>query len=177
MKTIAEIVPLLLFFAAYEYYDLYVATAVLVEATLIAVLLMYLRYRMIPLAPVVSAIVLSIFGGLTIFLQDDLFIKIKPTIVNCLFAAVLIGGNMAGRPLLRYILGEIVEMKNKDWIVLSYRWAALFVFMAVLNEVIWRNFTTDFWVQFKVFGMLPITVSFMLLQIPFLQNRAQFKQH
>lgn len=168
-KSLAEMGPLLLFFLSYKYYGLIPATGLLVAATIIAVAATYMVEKKVPMVPVISAVVLSIFGGLTFFSGDDLFIKLKPTIVNIIFAAILFIGVMRGKGLLKYLLGEALDMNDKAWVTLSFRWGLFFLFLAGLNEVIWRNFDTDFWVQFKVFGMLTCTIIFTLSQVAFVK--------
>lgn len=118
--------------------------------------------------PLISAIILGIFGGLTLISGDDLFIKIKPTLINLLFATLLFYGYFSKRPLIKHLFGESLKMEDKIWIVLSLRWGLFFVFLAILNEAIWRNFSTDFWVNFKVFGVFPISMIFTLSQVPFM---------
>ena len=113
-----------------------------------------------------------VFGTLTLWLQDEVFIKMKPTIVNGLFAAVLLGGLAFGKPLLGYVFDQAFKLDNEGWRKLTLRWGLFFVFLAVLNEVVWRLFSTDFWVAFKVWGTMPITIAFMLAQFPLLKRHA-----
>jgi intracellular septation protein len=114
-----------------------------------------------------------LIGGLTILFKDETFIKLKPTIVNLLFAAILLYGHLTKKPFLSYLLGAQIKISNHAWLILSKRWACYFIGLAILNEVIWRNFPTDFWVQFKVFGMLPLSIIFMASQMPFIMREAQ----
>ena len=111
-----------------------------------------------------------VFGGLTLWLQDDHFIKMKPTIVNSLFAAILFGGLLANRVFLKIVFGDVMKLSEEGWRLLTLRWAVFFVFLAVLNEVMWRGFSTDTWVAFKVFGIMPITFVFALCQIGLLKK-------
>ncbi|MEM7617199.1 MAG: septation protein A [Pseudomonadota bacterium] len=175
MQQIIELIPLIIFFTTYKLYDLIFATAALIVASLAVIIITYITTKKVPMTALVSTIILVIFGSWTILANDELFIKIKPTIVNILFALVLIVGFFNSKLLvIKKLLESAIEMDNKYWQVLSVRWAMLFCFLAILNELIWRNFSTDFWVQFKVFGMLPITIIFMLLNIPFLKKNAKF---
>ncbi|MEM6846848.1 MAG: septation protein A [Pseudomonadota bacterium] len=149
------------------------ATLAFMVATVIALCISLALYRKIPVMPLVSGIVVIVFGGLTLYLQNDLFIKMKPTIVNSLFAFVLLGGLLIfHRPLLKFVFDSMIELDDKGWRKLTLRWGVFFVFLAVLNEVIWRGFSTDFWVSFKVFGVMPITIVFALSQLPLMQRHA-----
>ena len=111
-----------------------------------------------------------VFGALSIWLQDETFIKMKPTIVNGLFAAVLLGGLVFGRSLLGYVFHSAFRLDDEGWRKLTFRWGLFFVFLAVLNEVVWRNFSADFWVNFKVWGTMPITIAFTLFQMPLINR-------
>jgi intracellular septation protein len=114
----------------------------------------------------VSAVVVLVFGGLTLFLQDELFIKLKPTIVNSMFGAVLLGGLALGKPLLPLVLDSVFRLTPEGWRKLTFRWAIFFFVLAALNEIVWRTQTTDFWVNFKVFAIMPLTLAFALAQTP-----------
>jgi intracellular septation protein len=118
----------------------------------------------------VTGIFVLVFGGLTLWLQDDHFIKIKPTIVNGLFAAILFGGLVTGRLFLKIVFGDVMRLSEEGWRSLTVRWALFFVFLAILNEIIWRGFSTDAWVAFKVFGIMPITFLFAIAQIGLLKR-------
>jgi intracellular septation protein len=116
----------------------------------------------------VSGVVVVVFGGLTLFLQNEIFIKLKPTIVNTLFGLVLLGGLYFRKPLLQIVLDSMFELTEEGWRKLTLRWALFFFALAVLNEIVWRTQTTDFWVSFKVFGIMPLTIAFALAQTPLL---------
>jgi intracellular septation protein len=162
--------PLLVFFLVYRMQGLLPATLALIVATLAALALIYLTEKRIAIMPLVSGIMVTVFGGITLLLHDETFIKIKPTVINLLFASVLIGGVLAKKPLLKYLLGEALQLSQAGWLQLSLRWGVFFVFLACLNELIWRNFSTDFWVDFKVFGMMTCTIVFTLCQLPLIKR-------
>lgn len=151
---------------------LFVATALFMVATVVALAVSYALTRSLPIMPIVSGLVVVVFGTLTLWLQDEVFIKMKPTIVNGLFAAVLLGGLAFGKPLLGYVFDQAFKLDDEGWRKLTLRWGLFFVFLAILNEVVWRMFSTDFWVAFKVWGTMPITVAFMLLQFPLLKRHS-----
>ena len=147
------------------------ATAGFMIATAIALTVSLAVYRKVPVMPLVSGVIVMIFGGLTLYLQDELFIKLKPTIVNLLFAGLLLVGLLAfKRPLLKVVFGTVFVLDEEGWWKLTFRWGLFFLFLAALNEVVWRSFSTDFWVSFKVFGIMPITVAFTLTQLPLIQR-------
>jgi len=133
-------------------------------ATVIALAASRVFFGSIPVMPLISGAFILVFGGLTLALQDELFIKMKPTIVNAAFALILLGGLLFGRPLLKYPFGQAFHLTERGWTILTWRWAFFFLFLAVLNEIVWRFFSTDFWVAFKVFGIMPLTVVFAIMQ-------------
>ena len=120
--------------------------------------------------PLVSGAVVVVFGGLTLALQDEQFIKLKPTIVNSMFGLVLLGGLWLGRPLLAVVLDSMFDLTDEGWRKLTLRWALFFFVLAALNEIVWRTQSTDFWVSFKVFGIMPLTIAFALAQTPLLMR-------
>jgi len=145
---------------------LFEATGAFMIATIIALAIGWTVERKIPVMPLVSGIFVLVFGGLTLVLADELFIKLKPTLVNMLFAVILFGGLLTGRSLLKPLLGAAVQLTERGWRVLTLRWAIFFVVLAILNEIVWRNFSTDFWVSFKLFGIMPLTFLFATSQTP-----------
>ena len=171
VKLALEMGPLIIFFVANGRFGLFAATAAFMIATVVSLSVSLALYRRVPLMPLISGGIVMIFGGLTLYLQDELFIKLKPTIVNLLFAgALLIGVGVFRTPLLAYVFDSVMALTDEGWRKLSWRWGFFFLFLAALNEVVWRSFSTDFWVSFKVFGIMPITILFTLSQIPLIQR-------
>jgi len=169
-KLLIELGPLLVFFGVNAAYGIFVGTAAFMVATLLALGAAWWLYRKVPAMPIVSAGLVLAFGGLTLYLQDDTFIKIKPTIVYTMFAVLLIGGLFAGKHVLALLFGPVFNLTDEGWRKLTIRWAIFFVAMAILNEFVWRSFSTDTWVSFKAFGFLPITFVFALSQVPVMQR-------
>lgn len=149
---------------------LLIATALFMVATIISLVISKVVFRHLPVMPFVSGVVVLVFGSLSIWLQDETFIKMKPTIVNSLFGVVLLGGLFFGKSLLGYVFNAAFQLDEEGWKKLTFRWGLFFLFLAVLNEVIWRNFSDDFWVSFKVWGTMPITVAFTLAQMPLIMR-------
>ncbi len=151
VKFVVEAGPLIVFFVANARYGIFAATGVFMAAVTVSLAVSFALERRLPTLPLVTAIFVMIFGGLTLYLNDETFIKLKPTVVYVLFAAILYGGHVARRPLIKPLFGHAWAMDDEGWRRLSFRWACFFVAMAVLNEVVWRNVSTDTWVSFKVF--------------------------
>jgi intracellular septation protein len=170
VKLILELGPLVVFFLTNNRYDIFIATGAFMAATIISLAGSRFLLKKIPVMPLVTGIFILVFGGLTLYLQNDVFIKMKPTIVNLLFAAALMGGLFFGRSLMKIVLNEVIKLEEEGWRKLTIRWAAFFVVLAILNEIVWRNFSTDSWVAFKTFGIMPLTMIFMLAQIGLLQK-------
>lgn len=164
-KLAIELGPLVLFFLVYGRAGIYWATGVLMVATVVALVASRQLFGRLLVMPVVTAVLVVVFGGLTFLLDDPRFIKIKPTIINLLFAGALLGGLVIRRPVLKLLLGEAFKLTEEGWRKLTVRWAIFFLAMAILNEVVWRNFAEGTWVNFKVFGILPLTVVFAMSQI------------
>ena len=170
LKLLLDIGPLAAFFIAYRVGGVFTATAAIMIFTIISLLVTYWIEKKIAIMPLVSGVIISIFGTLTLILQDDVFIKVKPTLVNLIFASILLGGVYFKKPLLKYVMGSAITLNEEGWRILSLRWGFFFLFLAALNEFIWRNFPTDFWVNFKVFGMFTLTILFTFLQIPLMKK-------
>ncbi|MFM9973403.1 MAG: septation protein A [Beijerinckiaceae bacterium] len=149
---------------------IFVATAAFMIAMLVSLVLTRVLLKKLPIMPLVSGVVVLIFGGLTLWLQDDLFIKLKPTIVNTLFGTVLLGGLALGKPLLPYVLDSVFKLTQEGWKQLTLRWGLFFFLLAAINEIVWRMFSTDFWVNFKVWGVMPLTIIFAMSQMGLLQR-------
>ncbi len=167
IKAMNEFGPLLAFFVVYKFYGMIPATIVIVALSLITVAITYYYEKTVPAMPLFTAGLLLIFGSITIFTGDTTFIKIKPTIIYVLFAMILLFGLRFKKIFLKNILEKAFTLSDEDWIKFSKRWAYFFISLALLNEFIWRNFSEDLWVKFKVFGFLPLTIIFLLSQRAF----------
>jgi intracellular septation protein len=183
LKLVLELGPLVVFFGAFQWYKdaplvlggveyagAVAATLFFAPAILASLAVSWALTRTLPRMAVVTALVVVVFGGLTLVLNDDTFIKMKPTIVNGLFAVALGVGLLQGRSYLKYLMGDALPLTDEGWMIFTRRWALFFVFLAVLNEVIWRTQSTEFWVSFKTFGNLPLTIAFIAAQWPVLKK-------
>jgi intracellular septation protein len=170
VKLALDFGPLVLFFFANGHYDIFVATATFMVSVLVALAISYILTRHLPIMPVVTAIIVVVFGGLTLFLHDATFIKVKPTIIYALFGSILLGGLFFNKPLLGMVLDSMFQLTEEGWRKLTLRWALFFFVLAVLNEIVWRNTSTNIWVDFKVFGVVPLTLIFGALQVPLLKK-------
>ncbi len=168
LKLALDLGPLILFFVANARFHIFVATAVFMAAVVIALAVSYAMTRHLPIMPVVSAVIVLVFGGLTLLLHDETFIKLKPTIIYLLFGGVLAWGLVFDKPLLATLFGQMYQLTDEGWRKLTLRWLMFFLALAALNEIVWRTQTTDFWVNFKVFAVVPLTFLFALLQYPLL---------
>jgi intracellular septation protein len=166
MKMAFDFGPLILFFFANSYGGIFFATAAFMVAVVVALAIQYVLVRKIPIVPVVTAAIVIAFGALTLWLHDETFIKMKPTIIYSIFAAILFVGLATGRPLFELVLDGAFHMTEEGWKKLTWRWAFFFLALAVLNEILWRTVSTDTWVAFKTFGFLPLTLVFALAQAP-----------
>jgi len=181
-----ELGPLVVFFIANARADIFVATAWFMGTMALSLLLSWLILKKIAIMPLVTGAVVLVMGGLTLWLQDDFFIKIKPTITNGLFAAVLLGGLMFGQSLLKYVFGDVYKLREEGWSKLTLNWGVFFVVLAVINEVVWRGANayipndpkaaTDLWVSFKTFGVMPLTVLFSISQVSLLNKYAPVEE-
>jgi intracellular septation protein len=176
LKLVLDIGPLVLFFAANGKFGIYVATGAFMAAVPIALTVSYSMTRHLALMPLVTAVIVLVFGGLTLVLHDELFIKLKPTIIYVLFGGTLVGGLLFDKPLLGMVFDSVFHLREEGWRKLTWRWALFFFALAILNEIIWRTQTTDFWVSFKLFGVVPLTFLFAVLQVPLLTKYAADKK-
>ncbi len=168
LKFVTDIGPLVIFFLFYYNSDknLKIAIPPLIVSTIIAVVIVWVLEKKIPMVPLLSGILITLFGGLTIYFDDPIFIYMKPTIINILFAlALFFGKYFSDEPILKKILGKSLPLSDEGWKVLNKRWMLFFIGLAFLNEFIWRTQSEEFWVNFKVWGMLPITFTFTAFQI------------
>jgi intracellular septation protein len=170
LKLALEMGPLVLFFFTNAKAGIFTATAVFMGAVVISLGLSRLLLKQWPIMPLISAIVVLVFGGLTLYWENELFIKLKPTIVNTLFGVALLIGLAFGKPLLSIVMGSVFNLTDEGWKKLTFRWALFFFVLAGLNEIVWRTQSNDFWVNFKVFGIMPITIIFALAQTPLLKR-------
>jgi intracellular septation protein len=169
LKLAVEVGPLVVFFIVNARAGIFWGTGIFMVTTIAALIASRFMFERIPVMPLISGACVVVFGGLTLWLHDDQFIKIKPTIVNALFAGALFTGLLMGHSLLRVVFGEVFRLNEDGWRKLTLRWACFFTFLAVLNEVVWRTVSTDTWVSFKVFAIMPLTMVFALAQIGLLK--------
>ncbi|SCX29816.1 septation protein A [Agrobacterium rosae] len=187
LKFVLELGPLVVFFFANSRGEwlantfpvltefggpIFIATGLFMIATALALTVSWILTRTLPMMPLISGIVVLVFGALTLYLQNDTFIKMKPTIVNALFGVILLGGLIFGHSLLGYVFNSAFKLNEEGWRKLTFRWGFFFLFLAVLNEVVWRGFSTDTWVAFKVWGTMPITILFTMAQMPLIMRHS-----
>ena len=173
LKFVTDFGPLLIFFTIYykSGNNLSAAIPPLIISTLIAVAIMYFVEKKIPYVPLIGAVVISLFGGLTLYFNNPIFIYMKPTIVNLIFAAILLISNLHfNKNYLKLFLQTAFQLNDEGWKKLNFRWAYFFIFLAILNEVVWRTQPETTWVNFKVWGMLPITIIFTAMQLPLINK-------
>ena len=172
LKPVVDYGPLVTFFVTYYLEDLFFATAAIMVATVVVILLSLLFTRKVPTMPLVTAIAIGIFGGLTLFLKDETFIKMKPTIVEVIIAGILFGGLSFKKLFLKNLMGSALPMTDKGWRKLTTRFAWFSIGLAILNEIVWRTQTTEIWVNFKVWGLLILTFLFIFSQMPLIQQHS-----
>lgn len=184
LKLALELGPLMVFFFANArgqaiadwlgigMEPIFLATAAFMIATILSLTVSRVKFGKLPVMPMISGVVVFIFGGLTLYLHDETFIKMKPTIVNSLFGTILLVGLLFGKSLLGYVFDSVFQLNAEGWRILTKRWGVFFFFLAFVNEVVWRNFSTDMWINFKVFGVMPITMIFGAFQMPLLTRYA-----
>ena len=172
LKLALELGPLAVFFFANSRYGVCTAPSVFMVAITISLIVSWVMTRRLAIMPMITGVVVLVFGGLTLYLHDDLFIKLKPTIVNTLFGTILLVGLYFGKSLLGYVFESVFKLTDEGWRKLTFRWGIFFFVLAIINEIVWRNFSTDFWVSFKVFGFMPITLAFTLFQMPLITKHS-----
>ena len=172
IKMALELGPLVIFFIVNARADIFVGTAWFMGAMVVSLALSWLLLKKVALMPLVTGVVVLVFGALTLWLHDDTFIKMKPTIVDSLFGVVLLGGLLFRVSLLRYVFGDVYKLKPEGWTILTLRWGLFFFALAILNEVVWRTQSTDFWVAFKVWATMPLTIIFAASQLGVLRRYA-----
>ena len=191
LKLVLELGPLVVFFFANARGEwlaatfpslaafggpIFIATGLFMIATALSLGISWIMVRSLPIMPLVSGVIVFVFGALTLWLQDETFIKMKPTIVNSLFGTVLLGGLLFGRSLLGYVFDQAFRLDAEGWRKLTFRWGLFFFFLALVNEIVWRSFSTDAWVAFKVWGIMPITLIFTFSQMPLVMRHSLDEQ-
>ncbi|PHS77052.1 MAG: septation protein A [Rhodospirillaceae bacterium] len=170
LKLLLEAGPLVVFFIVNAKMGIFTATAVFMVVTILSLGYSYFKLKRLPTLPLIGGAFIMVFGGLTIVLEDDTFIKLKPTIVNTLFSAALFTGLAIKKNFLKTALESAMSLDDEGWRILAWRWAFFFLLLAVMNEIVWRTQTTDMWVNFKVFGVMPLTLVFSLTQVPLIMR-------
>ncbi len=178
IKFLTDFGPLLVFFVMYFRNDqnLKIAIPPFVIATVISLAVVYFLEKKMPMVPLVSGILITLFGGLTLYFDNKIFFYMKPTIINILFAAILFFGRyFTKKPLLKIFFQNSIKIEEEGWKILNFRWIYFFLFVAILNEFVWRTQTEAFWVNFKVWGLLPISFLFVAMQVPLI-NKYKLKE-
>jgi intracellular septation protein len=170
IKLLLEFMPLGLFFIASTEYDVFVGTGILMVATVISLIMTWWLFRQVAIMAIITAATGIAAGAMTLFLHDEMYVKLKPTVVSLIFAAILLAGQLMNRPLFKPLLGENLHLTDEGWRILTWLWFGYFLFISGLNEYIWRNYSTEFWVAFKAFALMPMTVLFSLPQMVFLKR-------
>jgi intracellular septation protein len=178
VKFALELGPLALFFIVYSHVGIFAATGILMASVVVTLTVSYAMLKRVPIMPLITAVIVLIFGSLTLFLHDETLIKIKPTALYILFAAALFVGLWLNKPLLKILFDGALHVTDEGWRKLTWRWAFFFLALAVLNEIVWRGAVhylpaaeaTDLWVKFKTFGFLPLTLLFALAQTPLIMK-------
>jgi intracellular septation protein len=170
LKLALDLGPLLIFFAANALFGIFTATAVFMAAMLIVIAIGIVVERKLSPMPLITGALVLVFGGLTLWLSNDIFIKIKPTILYAMFAGILLVGLLFDRLFIKVVLGQTLRLNDPAWRTLTWRWASFFIALAILNEIVWRNVSTNTWVAFKVWAILPLTLVFAMAQAPFISR-------
>jgi intracellular septation protein len=166
LRLALDLGPLILFFASFEFFGIFAATGVFMAAVLVSLGIGYLRERRLSPIPLVTAILVLVFGGLTLYLKNDIFIKMKPTVLYAFFGVLLLGGLAFRRLFIKYVFGHAFELSEEGWRKLTWRWGFFALALAAANEIVWHNFSTAVWVEFKVWAIIPAIFVFGLLQMP-----------
>jgi intracellular septation protein len=166
IKLALDLGPLIIFFAAFRFFGIYTATAVFMAAILTALAIGYMRERKLSPMPLFTAVLVVVFGGLTLYLKNDTFLKIKPTVLYACIGMLLLGGLIFNRLFIKYVFAQAFDLNEEGWRKLTWRWAVFFLALAGLNEIVWRNFSTAIWVDFKVWAIMPLIFLFALAQTP-----------
>jgi intracellular septation protein len=177
LKLVLDIGPLVLFFAANSKFGIYAATGSFMVAVLLALAVSYALTRHIAIMPVVTAVIVLVFGGLTLILEDKFFIQVKPTVIYVLFGGALLTGLALGKSFLSILFDQVFHLTEEGWRKLTWRWALFFLVLAALNEIVRQKFSFDFWVSFKLFGVVPLTFLFGALQYPLLMKYSTDKKN
>lgn len=173
LKLLVEFGPIIVFFATYKYGDIFKATMCMVVVTAISLVISYIIDKKLSMPLIISGITLLVTGSITLLSGNPIYIKMKPTLVYLIFGGILYVGCLNNKPLIKHVLGSAFSMNDTNWVIVSRRFAYYFFAMAVINELVWRNFSEAFWVNFKVFGAVPITFIFIIFQVPFLLRNKQ----
>jgi intracellular septation protein len=168
LKLALDFAPLVAFFVAYKLGGVYWATGIIIALTIVSLIISYAITGKIAKFPLFSGILITVMGGLTLYLQNDMFVKMKPTAANIIFAIILGGGLLSNRIFLKDLLGSAIEMPETAWRTLTWRWVVFFLVLAGLNEYVWRTMPEATWVNFKVFGLMGLTMVFALVNAPFM---------
>ena len=166
LRVALDLGPLIVFFGTFRFFGIFAATACFMAAVLLALSLGYMRERRLSPMPLITAVLVLVFGALTLYLRNDVFIKMKPTVLYACFGLTLLAGLRFGRLFLKYVFAAAFELSAEGWRKLTLRWGFFFIGLAILNEIIWRSMPTDNWVKFKVFGIIPLIILFALAQMP-----------
>jgi intracellular septation protein len=168
LKLALDFAPLVAFFVAYKIGGVYWATGIIIALTILSLIVGYVMTGKIAKFPLFSGILITVMGGLTLYLQNDMFVKMKPTAANIIFAVILGGGLMSNRMFLKDLLGSAIDMPENAWRTLTWRWVVFFLVLAGLNEYVWRTMSEATWVNFKVFGLMGLTMLFAIINAPFM---------
>lgn len=175
IKFLTEILPILVFFVTFKYYGMITATYSIVALSLASVGLTYYFHKKVPLVTIFITVLIVILGSITILTGNTTFIKLKPTIINLLFATIILGGLIFEKLFIKQVFENSINLSEDDWKNFSKRWAYFFLFLAIFNEIVWRNFSDDVWVKFKAFGIIFFTIIFLAMNRRFLSNKNKDK--